>query len=75
MGIWGQAAAKRGLGPDFTHTNRLGGGIFGGAPAAAKAWAAAFYGTLERYFRAGRFAGEAPPLIPSPHPPAHPLAY
>ena len=43
---------------DFSRTNRIVGGLWGGGIAGCRAWSAAFQRTLQRYFTEGKFAGK-----------------
>jgi hypothetical protein len=43
---------------DFSRSNRIVGGLWGGGIAGCRAWSAAFQRTLRRYFAEGKFAGK-----------------
>lgn len=51
---------EQSLGPnaDFTHVNRIVGGLWGGDKQGCLQWKAAFQAMLESYFSQGRFAGK-----------------
>jgi len=43
---------------DFSHVNRIGGGMIGGDVEAIKKWNILFYQTLQKYLSSGRFGGK-----------------
>lgn len=53
-------AEERTVGPshDFSHVDRIVGGLWGGGAQGCLRWHAAFANVLESYFRQGRFAGK-----------------